>query len=88
MDKLIEQAGGNREFLKEKLGIPKDKWNEPLIRIDVHNPLMHNARFPSGFEKGASPALFRWGGYTKGGLPETVIDQISQGEFSYRLVVK
>jgi len=88
MDKLLDAAGGNRQFIREKLGIPKDKWNEPLIRVDVHNPLLHNARLPSGFEKGARPKLFIWGGYTKGGMPEVIIDQIPQGGFSFKVVIE
>lgn len=30
---------------------------------------------PSGFESGANE-LFKWGGYTSGGLPEVVLDQV------------
>ena len=44
-----------------------------LYRIDVNDPLLWNARLPSGLERGANP-LFRWGGYTSGGAPEAVID--------------
>ena len=85
MDKLLKHAKGSREYVKTKLGIPKEYWNEPLVRIDIKNPLLYNARFPSGFEAGAN-ILFKWGGYTSGGLPEIIIDQISKGSFSYKIL--
>jgi len=75
MDKILFEAGGDLAVVKQKLGIPERYWNEEILRVDVHNPLMHNARFPSGFERGANEQ-FRWGGYTSGGQPEVVLDQI------------
>lgn len=75
MDKILFEADGNLAVVKQKLGIPERYWNEEILRVDVHNPLMHNARFPSGFERGANEQ-FRWGGYTSGGQPEVVVDQI------------
>jgi hypothetical protein len=81
MDKLIKDSGGNLQAVKDKLGIPKQYWNEPLYRVDIHDPLLHNARLPSGFESGANE-LFKWGGYTSGGMPEVVIHQIPAGSFS------
>lgn len=81
MDTLLEHANGNLDVVKQRLGIPAAEWNEPVFRIDVHNPLLHNARLPSGLESGAND-LFRWGGYTSGGLPEIVTDPIPLGGFS------
>jgi|GEM_PF-3591603 len=78
MDRLLAEAGGNLTYVKQKLGIPKELWNEPLMRIDVKNPFRYNARLPSGLERGAN-AGFRWGGYTQGGLPEAVIDPFPRG---------
>ena len=75
MDKLVADSKGDVEYVKNKLGIPKRYWNEELYRIDVHNPLMHNARMPSGFERGANEK-FVWGGHTSGGMPEVVTDVI------------
>ena len=51
-------------------------------RIDIDNPLLHNARLPSGLERKADLELFRWGGYTSGGMPEVIIDQVPKGQFS------
>jgi RHS repeat-associated protein len=75
MDKLIDQSGGDLRFIKDKLGIPDPYWNEELLRVDVNNPLLHNARMPSGFERGANEK-FVWGGHTSGGMPEIVTDPI------------
>lgn len=74
MDKLLRDAGNDRAAVKKALSIPKEACNEPLIRIDVANPLLHNARMPSGFESGAND-LFRWSGYTKG-PPEVTLNPI------------
>jgi hypothetical protein len=73
MDELIERAAGDRAVLKKIIAIPADQWNEPLRRIDIANPLLHNARLPGGLEAGAN-MYFRWGGYTAGGAAEIVID--------------
>ncbi|WP_024461597.1 hypothetical protein [Marinimicrobium sp. LS-A18] len=77
MDKILSDANGDLTLVKQKLGIPEKYWNEEIIRIDIHNPLLHNARLPSGLERGANEQ-FKWGGYTSGGLPEIVIDQVPQ----------
>jgi len=81
MDKLINEAGNNLSKIKKELGIPEKDWNEALYRIDIHNPLLLNPRLPSGLEEGANE-LFRYGGYTSGGNPEIVIDQIPVGGYS------
>ncbi len=73
VDRLL--ATGNRETIKKALGIPESSWNEPLRRIDIQNPLLYNARFPTGLERGAN-SQFHWGGYTSGGVPELVIDPV------------
>ncbi len=80
MDRLLREADGDLDAVKRKLGIPPDAWNEPLVRVDVLNPLEHNARLPSGFEEGAN-SEFVWGGYTSGGMPEVVLDPVSRGAF-------
>jgi hypothetical protein len=80
MDKLFEKSGKSLELIKKGMGIPENQWNEPLIRIDVTNPLLHDARMASGIEQGANE-LFMWGGYTKGGMPEIAIDSVKTGEY-------
>jgi hypothetical protein len=80
MDDLLATARGDLAFVKARLGIEPDVWNERLWRVDVANPLMHNARLPSGMEEGAND-VFIWGGYTRGGMPEAVIDPVPAGGF-------
>lgn len=75
MDRLLAEAGGDLARVKKRLAIPDEFWNEPLVRVDIENPLLYGARLPSGLERGANDA-FRWGGYTQGGLPEVVIDPV------------
>jgi hypothetical protein len=83
MDKLVRDSGGDLRVIKKTIGIPEGEWNEPLVRVDVFNPLLHNARFPAGIESGANE-LFRWGGYTKGGMPEVIIDPVSPSDVFIR----
>ena len=78
MDKMLVETGGDLGAINKKLG---NFWNEPLWRVDIDNPLLHNARLPNGFEAGAN-SLFKWGGYTKGGMPEAVLDPVSVGKFT------
>ncbi|PNV72623.1 TIGR04388 family protein [Leptospira inadai] len=78
MDRLLLNTGGDTGKINKALGV---NWNEPLYRIDVHNPLLHNARLPIGIEGGAN-SKFRWGGYTSGGKPEVVIDPVKKGQFT------
>jgi len=80
LDELLTKANGDVNIIKKGLGIPLDQWNEPLVRVDVLNPLLHDARFPSGFESGANP-LFKWGGYTKGGIPEVSINPVGPRDY-------
>ncbi len=80
MDELLAVSRGDHAAVKARLGIEPDAWNERLWRVDVANPLLHNARLPSGMESGANK-LFIWGGYTRGGMPEAVLDPVPAGEF-------
>jgi hypothetical protein len=72
-DRLV--VTGDLASVKKRLGIPADQWNEPLVRLDVSDPLARNARLPTGKEEGANK-LFVPGGYTIGGAPEMVIDPV------------
>jgi len=78
-DKAERAAGGDRERLKQLLGIPPESWNEPIMRVDIPPGSQKRLRMPSGFEEGANK-LFLWGGYTSGGMPEAVIDPVPQDE--------
>jgi hypothetical protein len=81
MDKMLSRANGDIRVVEKGLGIPEGVWSEPMVRVDVHNPLLHDVRMPSGVERGANE-YFRWGGYTKGFVPEAVINPIKVGEYS------
>jgi len=75
MDKIFKIANGDVSVIEKMVGHKPGHFaaGGGLVRIDVKNPLLHNARFPSGLERGANE-YFRWGGYTSGGVREAVID--------------
>ncbi len=74
MDDVFARAGGDLGAIEKSLGFDAGHFSSGggLVRVDVKNPLLHNARMPSGLERGAN-YHFRWGGYTSGGAPEAVI---------------
>jgi hypothetical protein len=75
---MLEQtAAGNRSRLKELLGIPPEEWNQPIYRLDIAPADQRNLRMATGAESGANK-LFKPGGYTSGGVPEAVIDPLSE----------
>jgi hypothetical protein len=72
-DELIYKSGGDVAKLEKLLGInPGDLGSSP-VRIDIHNPT--GLRMPNGNEIGANS---QWipGGYTSGGIPEAIVDQV------------
>jgi hypothetical protein len=77
IDKVIREANGDVSILEKRLGFKPGHFADGggIVRVDINNPLLHNARMPSGMEKGANE-FFKWGGYTSGGVPEAVIDQV------------
>jgi len=79
MDSLLAETRGDLASINKRLGT---NWTERLYRVDVHNPLLHNACLPSGLEEGADTELFRWGGYSSGGMLEVVVDPIPAGACS------
>jgi RHS repeat-associated protein len=72
-------ATGSRDALKERMGIPPDKWNEPIMRVDIPDPMANNARMPAGTEAAAN-SLFKPGGFTSGGAPEAVLDPVPMSQ--------
>lgn len=81
MDKVFASAGGDVAKIERALGFDPGHFSAGggLVRVDVHNPLLHNIRLPSGLERGAN-RRFRWGGYTSGGTPEAVINAVPAAE--------
>jgi hypothetical protein len=84
MDALLTETHGSLNTINARLAA---KWNEPLIRIDIPNPLLFNIRMPSGLEEGANEYYIP-GGYTRGGMIEAVIDQVPHGAFSAHEVTR
>ena len=72
-DDLIAQAGGDVTKLEQLLGLPEGYLGSNPIRVDISTPT--GLRMPSGNEFGANS---QWipGGYTSGGIPEAIIDQV------------
>jgi hypothetical protein len=86
-DRIERTAAGDRAMVKKQLGIPPQYWNEPIYRVDIDPVDQVYLRMPSGLEQGANE-LFRWGGYTSGGIPEAVINPVPATAVKGRCVTK
>lgn len=80
VNKAIEASNGNPRILEKLLGLDPGYLGEHPILLDINNP--SNIRIPSGNEAGAWPEYWIPCGYTSGGVPEAVIDQISAGGYT------
>lgn len=80
VDKAIKAYNGNPRVLEELLGLDAGYLEDNPILLDIHKP--SNIRMPSGNESGAWPEYWISGGYTSGGVPEAVIDQIKLREYT------
>lgn len=78
-DDLIKQAGGDICILEQLLGLDSGALGKNPVRIDVNHPT--NLRMPTGNEAGAN-VFWLPGGYTSGGIPEAVVDQIQPGQYT------
>jgi len=78
MDRLVAEAGGDLSVINKRLSA---NFKGKLYRVDIQDPLLHNARLPTGLEQGANKS-FKWGGYTKGGMPEVIVDPVPAGAFT------
>lgn len=85
MDELLDEAAGDLDFVKKRLGISAKAWKGPMRRIDIAEPLLFNTRLATGIERGAND-MFRWGGYTVGGIPEAVLDVVPRSQTRARRV--
>ena len=74
MNQLIEETGGDPVLLGQKLGVQWEPGTQ-LIRMDASNPLLFNPRLPNASMIGANPSFIP-GGFTIGGVPEIVTDQL------------
>ena len=78
-DDMIVQAKGNIRVLEELLGFDPGDLGDNPVRIDISHP--QGLRMPTGNERGAND-FWLPGGYTSGGIPEAVIDQIQFGQYT------
>lgn len=77
---MIKEADGNPRVLEELLGLDRGYLGDSPLTINVKNP--KNLRMPSGNEPGAWQGLWEPGGFTKGGIPEAVVDQFKPGDYT------
>ena len=79
-DKAVLASDGNPRVLEELLGFDRGYLGDSPLTINVKNP--KNLRMPSGNEPGAWQGLWEPGGFTKGGIPEAVVDQFKPGDYT------
>ena len=86
VDKMIDEANGDISTYEKELGFDEGHFADGggMVRIDVKSPMDLNARVPSGNEMGANDH-FVPGGYTDGGAPECVTDNIPNDD-TYRKI--
>lgn len=85
-EKAVRASNGNPRVLEELLGLDKDFLGKNPIVIEPIK--LDYLKFPSGNEKGAYEGLWGPGGYTKGGIPEAIINQLHKGNYIDRNVYK
>ncbi|MEM5435512.1 RHS repeat-associated core domain-containing protein [Paraburkholderia diazotrophica] len=82
LDDLMLSTRGDVAKLEDALGIPSGSWQgNPLSRIDIQDPSSVGLRMATGSESGAN-SLWLPGGYTSGGVPEAVVNQIPAGSYT------
>lgn len=78
-DDIIVQANGDIRILEQLLGFDPGYLGDDPVRIDIASP--QGLRMPSGNEFGTNE-FWLPGGYTSGGIPEAIIDQIQPGTYT------
>ena len=66
-------------MLEELLALDPGYLGDSTVLIDIKN--YQNIRMPSGNEPGAWNGSWVPSCYTKGGIPEAVIEQIQKGDY-------
>ncbi len=86
LDAIESSANGDLSVFEEKLGFEEGHFQDGggLVRIDIKNPSDFNMRIPSGNEAGANE-YFIPGGYTSGGTPEVVVNNIPNSD-DFRII--
>ena len=80
VNKAVEASNGNPRILEDLLGLDPGYLGKHPIILNINNP--SNIRIPSGNEAGAWPEYWIPGGYTSGGVPEAVVNQIPAGGYT------
>jgi RHS repeat-associated protein len=75
LNQIIYDVGTDPVALGQKLNVEGWTANTRLIRMDVSDPLLFNARLPNASMSGANP-MFISGGKTIGGVSEIVTDPL------------
>ena len=78
-EKAIKASQGNPRILEELLALDSGYLGDSPVLIEIKK--YSNVRMPSGNEAGAWEDLWIPGGYTEGGIPEAVIDQVKVNEY-------
>ena len=78
-EKAVKASNGNPRVLEELLGLEKGFLGENPVAIEAKR--LEFLKFPSGNEDGAYQGLWEPAGYTKGGIPEAVINQLAPGDY-------
>ncbi|WP_027088443.1 pre-toxin TG domain-containing protein [Cohnella panacarvi] len=84
-DVLISESGGNVSKLEELLSLDPGTLGKSPVRVDIPKPA--GLRMPDGNEVGAND---QWipGGYTGGGIPEAIIDQVPLDNLNVTEIIK
>ena len=78
-NKAVKASNGNPRVLEELLGLEKGFLGENPVVIEPKE--LKFLKFPSGNEPGAYVGLWQPPGFTKGGIPEAVINQLAPDEY-------
>lgn len=86
VDKAISVSDGNPRVLEKLLGLEPGYLGETPILLDINK--IDGIRIPTGNESGAWQGLWEPGGFTNGGIPEAVVNQIPSGGYTVTDVFK
>lgn len=85
IEKAIKASDGDPRKLEKLLALDEGYLGENPVVIKPKK--ISYLEFPSGKEKGAN-AYWNPGGYTKGGIPEVVVNQFAPGEYTIKPIFK
>ncbi|MFS7390147.1 hypothetical protein AB6884_11830 [Carnobacterium maltaromaticum] len=86
VDKAISVSNGDPRVLEKLLGLDPGYLGDTPILLDINK--VDGLRVPTGNESGAWQGLWEPGGFTNGGIPEAVVNQIQGGTYTVTDVFK